>query len=91
MHLQHAQENATKMQLHSGGRLYKVRSKRFAASRDLWEPPSSFVPRYTTMLLEYFKKKRINLDMKDVSMHLIMHDRDSDDSPSTIDTIFRSH
>ena len=30
------------------GRLYKVRWKGFAASRDLLKPPSSFVPRYTT-------------------------------------------
>ena len=30
-----------------GGRLYKVRWKGCAASRDSWEPPSSFVPRYT--------------------------------------------
>ena len=29
-----------------GGRLYKVHWKGFAASRDSWEPPSSFVPRY---------------------------------------------
>ena len=32
-----------------GGRLYKVRWKGLAASRDSWEPPSSFVPRYTTV------------------------------------------
>ena len=28
-----------------GRRLYKVRWKGFAASRNSWEPPSSFVPR----------------------------------------------
>ena len=32
-----------------GGRLYKVRWKGFAASGVSWEPPSSFVPRYTTV------------------------------------------
>ena len=32
-----------------GGRLYKVRWKGFAASRDSWGPPSSFAPRYTTV------------------------------------------
>ena len=37
-------------------RLYKVRWKGFAASRDSWEPQSSFVPRYTTVWLEYLKK-----------------------------------
>ena len=35
-----------------GGRLYKVRWKGFAASRDLWEPPSSFVPGYTSVWVD---------------------------------------
>ena len=59
-----------------GGVLYKVRWQGFAALRDLWEPPSSFVPRYTTMWLDYLKKKGISLDVKDVLVHLIMHERD---------------
>ena len=54
-----------------GGRLYKVRWKGFAASRDSWEPPSSFVPRYTTVLMDYLKKKNISLDVKDVLVHLV--------------------
>ena len=54
-----------------GGRLSKVRWKRFAASRDLWEPPSSFVPRYTMAWMEYLKKKNISLDVKDVLVHLV--------------------
>ena len=54
-----------------GGRLYKVRWKRFAASRDSWEPPSSFVPRYTTVWMDYLKKKNISLDVKDVLVHLV--------------------
>ena len=54
-----------------GGRLYKVRSKGFAASRDLWEPPSSFVPRYTTVWMEYLRRKNISLDVKDVLVHLV--------------------
>ena len=54
-----------------GGRLYKVRWKAFAASRDSWEPPSSFVPRYTTVWMDYLKKKNISLDVKDVLVHLV--------------------
>ena len=53
------------------GRLYKVRWKGFAASRDLWEPPSSFVPRYTTVWMDYLKKKNISLDVKDVLVYLV--------------------
>ena len=54
-----------------GGRLYKVRWRGFAASRDSWEPPSSFVPRYTTVWRDYLKKKNISLDVKDVLVHLV--------------------
>ena len=54
-----------------GGRLYKVRWKGFAASRVSWEPPSSFVPRYTTVWMEYLRRKNISLDVKDVSVHLV--------------------
>ena len=54
-----------------GGRLYKVRWKGFAASRDSWEPPSSFVPRYTMVWMDYLKKKNICLDVKDVLVHLV--------------------
>ena len=54
-----------------GGRLYKVCWKGFAASRDSWEPPSSFVPRYTTVWMDYLKTKNISLDVKDVLVHLV--------------------
>ena len=54
-----------------GGRFYKVRWKEFVASRDWWEPPSSFVPRYTTVWMEYLKKWNISLDVKDVLVHLV--------------------
>ena len=54
-----------------GGRLYKVRLKGFAASRDSWEPPSSSVPRYTTVWMDYLKKKNISLEVKDVLVHLV--------------------
>ena len=59
-----------------GGRLYKVRWKRLDASRDLWEPLSSFVPRYTTVWLDYLRKKGISLDVKDVLVYLIMQEGD---------------
>ena len=54
-----------------GGRLYKVGWKGFAASRDLWEPPSSFVPRYTRIWMDYLREKNIFLDVKDVLVHLV--------------------
>ena len=59
-----------------GGRLWKVRWKGFAASRDSWDPPSSFVPRYTTVWLDFLKKRAISLDDKHFLVHLIMHERD---------------
>ena len=59
-----------------GGRLYKVRWKGFAASRDSWEPPSSFVPQYTSVWLDYIKAKKIKLDVQHVLVHLVIGDRD---------------
>ena len=53
------------------GRLYEFRWKGFAASRDSWEPPSSFVPRYTTVWMDYVKKKNISFDVKDLLVHLV--------------------
>ena len=53
------------------GRVYKVCWKGFAASRDSWESPSSFVPRYTTFWIDYLKKKNISLDVKDVLVGLV--------------------
>ena len=60
-----------------GRRQYKVRWKGSAALRDSWEPPSSFVPQYTSVWLNYLKAKKIKLDVKDVLVHLVMGDRDS--------------
>ena len=34
-------------------------------------PSSSFVPRYTTVWMEYLKKENISLDVKDVSVDLV--------------------
>ena len=66
----HATHRSTKSHTKQG-RLYKVRWKGFAASRDSWEPPSSFVPRYTTVWMDYLRKKNISLDVKDVLVHLV--------------------
>ena len=43
---------------------------------DSWDPPSSFVPRYTSVWLDYLKAKKFKLDVKDVLVHLVMGDRD---------------
>ena len=55
-----------------GGRLYKVRWKGFAASKGWWEAPSSSVPRYTSVWLDYLKVKKIKFNVKDVLVHLVM-------------------
>ena len=52
-----------------GGRLYKVRWKGFAACQDSSEPLSTFVPRYTTVWLDYLKKQGISVNVKDVLVH----------------------
>ena len=54
-----------------GGRLYEVRWKGFTASREPWEPLSSFVPRYTTVWMEYLRRKNISFNVKDVLVHLV--------------------
>ena len=54
-----------------GGRFFEVCWKGFAASRESLEPPSSFVPRYTTIWMDYLRKKNIYLDVKDVLVHLV--------------------
>ena len=54
-----------------GGRLYKVGWKGFAASRDAWEPRSSFGPRYTTVWMDYLRTRKFSLDVKDVLVHLV--------------------
>ena len=69
-----------------GRRLYKVGWKGFATLRDSWEHLSSFVLRYTTVWLDYLKKKAIDLDVKDVLVHLIMHKRNGDDSSLALHT-----
>ena len=46
------------------------------AGKVLWKPPSSFVPRYTMVWLDYLKKKGITPDVQDVLVHLIMHKTD---------------
>ena len=42
-----------------------------AGKSKVWEPPSSFVPRYTTVWMDYLKKKHISLDVKDVLVGLV--------------------
>ena len=57
-----------------GRRLYKVRRKQFTALQDSWEPLSCFLPTYTTVWLDYLKKKGISGDVKDFFLPLIMHE-----------------
>ena len=60
------------------GRIYKVRWKGFAALRDSWEPLSGFVPRYTSVWLDYVKAKNIKLDVKVVLVYMVRSDRNGD-------------
>ena len=46
------------------------------------------MPRYTTVWLDYLKKKGISLDVKDVLVHLIMHKRNSVPLPSPLTRLF---
>ena len=46
------------------------------------------MPRYTTLWLDYLKKKGIGLDVKDVLVHLIMHHRDRLTLPSPLTQLF---
>ena len=55
-------------------RPYKVQWKGFAALSDFWKPPSSFVRRYTSVWLDQLKAKKVNWDVKDVLVHLVIGD-----------------
>ena len=46
------------------------------------------MPRYTTVWLDYLQKKGISLDVKDVLVHLIMHERDGVPHPSPLTRLF---
>ena len=46
------------------------------------------MPKYPTVWLDYLKKKGVSLDVEDVLVHLIMHQRKRDNSPLPLDTIF---
>ena len=59
-----------------GRRLYNVRWKGFAASREWWEPRSSLVPRYTSVWPDFLKAKIIKSGVKDVLVQLVTSDRD---------------
>ena len=49
---------------------------------------SSFSPRYTTVWLDYLKKKGISLDVKDVPVHFFMHEPDSVTLSSPLTRLF---
>ena len=53
------------------GRIYKVRWKGFAELKDSWEPLSGFVPRYTSVWLDYVKAKNMKLDVKYVLVYMV--------------------